>query len=269
MDDVVFYVKAHLGVDSVDVVQIFFALTRFSTLSLTYTLFFIGIFWFKDIYLFFVSLGLTLDSLINWGLRTLVADPVPDDAIKHVDDPLEYGMPSALVEHAMFASIIFLTYAFFWRVHLRFGPFVFISGYPTLVAAGQLVLKFNTPLQIVVGAAVGAILGLLYQLLLFYVVAPLFPKLMGTRIVRFCGYSNQLCRLRIKPDAGIPILTREEKAAALHYFREVVWPTVNASLSRRVNRAIPIYLDNVKKEVEDAIRILPSASPYVESPKDK
>lgn len=264
-----YYVEQHLGTDSIDVVQLFFALTRFSTLVLTYTLFFISIFWFKDIYLFFVSLGLTLDSLINWGLRQAIQDPVPDDALQRDNGSLEYGMPSFMVEHSMFVSIIFLTYAFFWRVKLRTGPMIFIFSYPCLVAAAQLVLQFNTPLQTVVGAAVGILLAVLYQLFLFYVVVPLFPKLMGTRLVKFCKYTNQLCRLQIRPDAEVPVLNKEEKLAAIHYFREIVWPYVAASMARRVNRAVPIYLNEVKSEVEEAIKRLPSESPYIESPKDK
>ena len=140
-----------------------------------------------EIYILFFSLGLALDGLLNYGLQQLIQDPVPVDGCGG-----PYGMPSFQVQHTAFFVTFALTYAQFYKSHLRLLFCITLPAFLFWVCVAQILLNFNTPAQVIVGVLVGQ-WSIPYQIVLYFAVEPFFPTILGWRWVRTLGYVDTLC----------------------------------------------------------------------------
>lgn len=200
-DDPALYIKQYCPDFHDNVFGQLMVLTRFSSIVLTYLSFAIGL-WYKEIYLLFLGFGLTLDSLLNWGLMQAFEEPPPYLGCGH-----GWGMPSFFSQHAFFLWMMLMTFGFFWKARLTLWHVLLVTGFAFASSLGQVYLHFNTPEQVIVGAMIGMVWGMIYQVILYFLVYPFFSTILSWRIVCLMGYHNDICiqttddflALKVKP----------------------------------------------------------------------
>jgi hypothetical protein len=162
-------------------------LTRFSTILLTLLSFAVGL-WYKELYLVLLGFGLTLDSLINWGLREALGEPPP-----YLGCGYGPSMPCFFSQHAFFAWTALVTFPFFWKARLTLWHILLVTGFAFASCFGQVYLAFNTPAQVLVGSMVGMVLGLIFQIIVYFFAYPYFECILNWRLSGWLGYQNSVC----------------------------------------------------------------------------
>lgn len=251
MDSIIFAAKVQCHLDHDDPVTHILLVTRFSVVSLA-LLMLVASLWYKEIYLFFLSIALKLDVLLNELLAdVIIRQSAPrigcndnNPALSAMRDPMSvYGMPSDLVQHVYFFVTVALTYALLWRIRLGFLSIFSLLGYAALTSTAQVVLRFNSPWQTVAGAAVGTAEGVLYQLFIYYALSPYFPWITSTRVFKYFDYKDRMCGTvcRFKLQGNL--------ADAQRYFHEVIWPIILYVVAPNLGGQQPVDLDIVENEV--------------------
>lgn len=254
MDSLVFAAKIQCHLDDDDVVTRILLVTRFSVVALG-ILMFLASLWYKEVYLFFLSIALKLNMLLNELLSDVIikqsAPLIPCNnytpALSVMGQTDVYGMPSFMSQHIYFFITVTLTYALLWRIRLSFLSLLSMMGYAALTCTAQVVLLYNTPWQIVAGAAVGVTVGLLYQLFIYYVLSPYFHWIISTRVFKYMGYQDRMCGTvrRFK--------LRGNLSDAKTYFHDVIWPLITLIISPNLGSQIPIDLHSVEQKVDEEL----------------
>lgn len=258
MDSIIFAAKVQCHLDHDDPVTHILLITRFSVISLA-LLMLVASLWYKEVYLFFLSIALKLDIYLNELLAdVIIKQSAPrigcndnNPALSALRDPMSvYGMPSDLAEHVYFFVTVALTYALLWRIRLGFLSVFSLLGYAALTCTAQVVLRFNSPWQVVAGAGVGVAYGLLYQLFIFYAVSPYFPWIISTRVFSYLGYKNHMCGSisRFKLHGNL--------SDALNYFSDVIWPIVLYVVAPYMGSQTPIDLYEVEQRVLSELQLV-------------
>lgn len=149
--------------------------------------FYVASFGYRELYLLFFGLGLTIDGWINYGLRYAFKQPAP---IEGCGD--QYGMPSFEVQNTTFFITMGISFAIFYRTHMRFFFLVLMTCAPPAVGIAVIQLNYNTPAQVFFGCLTGILTGSLYQFLLYYVVRHWFPRIAQWRWVRAMGWVDSM-----------------------------------------------------------------------------
>jgi len=255
MDSLVFAAKVQCHLDHDDLVTRVLLVTRFSVIALG-ILMFLASLWYKEVYLFFLSIALKLNMLLNELLSDVIirqsAPPIPCNdnnpalaAMGH--DMNVYGMPSFMSQHVYFFVTVVLTYALLWRIRLGFLSLLSMLSYAALTCTAQVVLLYNTPWQIVAGAAVGVAYGVIYQALIYYALSPYFPWIISTRVFKYMGYRDRMCSTvsRFKLTGNL--------ADARVYFHDVIWPLVMFVISPSLGSQTPIDLHSIEQTVSEEL----------------
>ena len=262
MDSIIFAAKIQCHLDHEDIVTHILLVTRFSVVSLA-LLMLVASLWYKEVYLFFLSIALKLDIFLNELLSdVIIKQSAPrigcndnNPALSAMADPMNvYGMPSDLVEHVYFFITAALTYALLWRIRLGFFSVFSLFGYAALTCAAQVVLRFNSPWQVVAGAGVGVIYGFLYQLFIYYAVAPYFPWIISTRVFKYMGYKDRMCGTmsRFKMQGNL--------SDAQAYFHNIIWPIFLWKAAPNLGSQTPLDLDSIEEKVDDELQKVYSSS---------
>lgn len=252
MDSVVFAAQVHCHLDHDDPVTHILLVTRFSVISL-WLLMLMASLWYKEVYLFFFSIALGLDSYLNELLSDVIikqsAPSIPcnqnQPALSFPWDPMEVnGMPSALAEHVYLFVTVALTYALLWRVRLSLLSFFALYGYAALTCSAQVVLRFNSPWQVIAGAGVGTLYGLLYQLFIYYGLSPYFPWLISTAVFRYFEYRDRMCSVTSR------FILQGNLSDARGYLHEVIWPLFLQTAAPSLNAATPLDLVSIEHQLD-------------------
>ena len=164
-------------------------LTRYISAAITLSLFVFGL-RNRELYLSLFSVWLLADSLLNQVLQQVFRVPVP---VPGCGGP--YGMPSFQVQHSACFVTFILLYGFIWPSG-RHGYSLYTGGLVAwlgVVAYAHVFFNYNTPAQVFVATAVGAVMAGLGQFLIWCFAWPAFPTLLQWRIFSWRGYQDTLC----------------------------------------------------------------------------
>ncbi len=181
----------------------YLVLTRYVTLAITLALYAVGL-RYRELYLLLLGIGVTVNAAVNGLLKRAFVQPVPfaTCGFDHVfcTDPVTMtavacGMPAFECQDTSFFVVSLMLYAFQWHhPHIRFFHSLLLVAWMALVAYAHSFFGFNSAAQIVVGAAIGALFALLWQLLIWTWLYPYFDKILRFAPVRWLGYRDTLCR---------------------------------------------------------------------------
>lgn len=138
-----------------------------SIIYLQYIVYGIGYF-SSSFHFFFLGISLTIDSLINYGLKHLFNN---EELIYKCGETPSF--PSYYSEHIFFFLTLFFIYIMkhsifsFWKIQI-------ILFWSIWTVYGQLYLQLNSNFSIFVSSLIGIILGLLFELLNYNLVRPLY-----------------------------------------------------------------------------------------------
>lgn len=258
MDSVIFAAQVHCHLDHDDPVTHVLLITRFSVISL-WLIMLVASLWYKEVYLFFFSLALGLDNYLNELLSdVIIQQSAPTiacnndtPALSFIKDPMNvYGMPSALVQHVYLFVTVALTYALLWRIRLSLLSFFAMYGYAALTCTAQLVLRFNSGWQIIAGAAVGIVYGLLYQLFIYYLLSPYFGWIVSTAVFHYLEYRDRMCGTVSR------FIMQGNLSDARSYLHEIIWPLLLDSAAPHLNAGTPLDLASMEHKLDKRLQEL-------------
>ena len=125
------------------------------------------------------------ESLANCGSVPL--DPC--------DPCVSCGMPAFEAQDTAFFVVSIFLYMFTWRhPHVRLLQNFLLVGWLTVMAWSHSFFFFNSPAQIVVGAAIGSAFSLLWHVMIFVWLYPAFDVVLDWKVVRWMGYRDTFCQ---------------------------------------------------------------------------
>lgn len=210
----------------------FLVLLYYSHYFITLAIFLEGIFRTKELYLGLLSFGITLTAWLAYLLLWTFLQPVPTPACGSIafwcvdpsspfnscgvepfpspppdgatcgatplppcDPCVPCGMPAVEPMLGAFTVASVGIFAFQWRApHIKLYGRALIIAFFALVVYSHALFGYNTPAQIVAGAALGTAFALFYQLVVFAVAYPNFDRILAWPLVRRFGYRDTFCR---------------------------------------------------------------------------
>lgn len=182
-----------------------------------------------ELYLALISFALTLDWLLNWGLRSWIQQPPPTAGCGST-----YEMPSFASEDIMCFTIMLVTFTLVWRLYVSPWKLCILSIVLALIIYARLDIGFNTPAQLIAGAFIGSVEGVVYQLLIYHYIYPHFNRILSWRILVLSGFDDTLCRTpaacaikekdysRTYAEPTVREVYLEHKNASWHRFRKAL-----------------------------------------------
>jgi len=210
----------------------YLVLFYFTHYGITAFIFFEGLVRTKELYLVLLSFGITLNFWLNYLLLWAFMQPVPvatcgtyaffciDRASNHTacgmepfpwppppnvtcgstplppcDPCVPCGMPALEPQLTAFTVASVGIFAMQWRSpHIRTYQMSLLIGLYTLVMYSHMYFRFNDSAQVLVGAFVGALAAIGWQLVVFHVAYPRFDTVLAWPLVRRFGYKDTFCR---------------------------------------------------------------------------
>lgn len=123
--------------------------------------------WDKDIYIFILSIGLSVNSLIIWGFHVFfsVSSPFPGCGE-------QFGLPSNFSQQISFFYITYFGCLVHKDAQINSYRLHVISVWTTFTLYSLLYFPINTHFQILLGCLLGTFSGLIFLLLSFFVLFP-------------------------------------------------------------------------------------------------
>jgi hypothetical protein len=144
--------------------------------------------YYYELYTFLVGLVLSFDFLLNWGLRYAIAT-----TSRYPGCGTEYEMPSFSSQHAcVFLTMIF-TFFSLWNKVVPPHRLILLNVVVLSVITARVFIGINTPLELFVGAVVGVAEGIVFQLIIYYMIYPHFTSILKWRFVRVIGLEDNIC----------------------------------------------------------------------------
>jgi len=136
-----------------------------------------GIVHIREVFLFLFGIGLWVDGFLNRLLSTIIFNI---SLAPPLCGTLNEDTPSFVVQRAMFFYTVYITHSIFYRRFQYIWHMFLISFLPTLVAAAQLSLHYNTILAVILGGVFGTLNGIFFQLIVYYIIYPIGRRLVDT-----------------------------------------------------------------------------------------
>lgn len=163
------------------------AFTRVSTIFITFGVFGLALFQ-REIYLVLVSIGLNADWILNLTLRAIIAQPPPIPGCGP-----KFSMPSYQCQHTAFLFAIALSFFPLFRVHVTYGALLVTGLLWYWSVFGQVLLRYNTASQAIVGSLIGFAFGIAYNVAIRLFLYKRFNSVVQSNFNRsYFGYSNSL-----------------------------------------------------------------------------
>lgn len=138
--------------------------------------------------LFYISLGLTVDYWLNYALRAAIGDPPPTPGCGEAGE-----MPALATQHAVFITAMALLVICRWRVYFSEWKTFVLFAFVSIVTYARVYIGYNTPAQLLVGAAVGLAHALCWFALFHWLLAPRVERVIRWPLVRWGGFKNTVC----------------------------------------------------------------------------
>jgi dolichyldiphosphatase len=160
-----------------------------------------------------------MNEALNTVLKHWIKQPRPVALVRHHLG--SYGMPSDHAQFMLFAATYVMMFA-----ALRWGqPGWARAGWAlgciflaTVVCLSRVYLMYHTPAQVIVGAAVGMVTGIVWFGFTELFLVPLFPMIENLPVSRFllirdCSASQDVLAAEYKATSGV--FVRQKAAAAV------------------------------------------------------
>lgn len=171
-----------------------FALLRYAPYFITIVLY-IASFWYKQIYLLFFSIGLTLDGVLNEALNNAFPR-----AWRTPGCPPLWGAAVAYqIEHAAFFITFVLGYMLLYRPRTKLWHILLLFTFYALTVSGAHYMNFHYADAIANGAIVGSFAALTYQTILHWFFVPRLCRMLKHRLIVYWGYMDTLCTGEVQP----------------------------------------------------------------------
>lgn len=154
-------------------VECFFTILDFYPLYLTFIIW-TASFVTGSVWVFSLSFGITIDQLINLGLRKAIHQ----DGLQHIADQ----MPARSSQLAVYFICMLIYFSLIYNVRPSTYNISYVAFAEVLVVYARLYLEFNTTSQIVVGGVVGIIDASVQSLLIYIFIYRNIEYLESTRI---------------------------------------------------------------------------------------
>jgi len=165
-----------------------YALLRYAPYFITIVMY-VASFWYKQIYLLFFSIGLTLDGYLNEAINDAVNRPPRMQRC-----PPLWGTAVAYeIEHAAFFITFALGYMSLYRPRTKLWHIALLFLWYALIVSGAHFMHFHHSDAIVNGAILGTFVALTYQVLLHWIFVPRLCRMLQNRLVVYWGYIDTLC----------------------------------------------------------------------------
>lgn len=144
-----------------------------------------------ELYLLALSLGLTFDFLLNWGLREAIGA-----APRFAGCGADHGMPAYAAQQTVFFECVVLSaYTCVWRrgapiSTLKLG---LLRAFCMLALFAHIYVGSSTVPELLAGAAIGLVEAIAFQFLLCRVVRRHAHRILRWRAVRWAGLQDNLC----------------------------------------------------------------------------
>jgi len=164
------------------------SLSRYAPSIITGVLYLIS-FYYKEVYLFVFSVGLSLDATLGYALSSAL----PNDPRVTTCTPVFGSAFAYPVQHAAFFATFALGYFSLYRPRVKLWHIGVVLTFYALVVLGAHYLNYYDATAIVAGAALGALNALVYQSFAAWLVVPRICALLRTRLMRYLRYQDTLC----------------------------------------------------------------------------
>ena len=165
----------------------FYAMMRYAPYFIMIVLY-VASFWYKQIYLLFFSLAMSLDGFLNEALNNRFARPWRKPGCP----PLWGAAVSYQVENAAFFITFVLGYMSLYRPRTKLWHIMLLFLYYALTVSGMHFMHFHHSDAIVNGAIVGTFTALTVQVLLHWLIVPRLCHMLSLRLIVYWGYMDTL-----------------------------------------------------------------------------
>lgn len=187
-----------------------YALLRYAPYFVTILLY-IASFYYKQIYLFALGIGLSLDGYVNsvvnkhyvWRPRLASCPPLWGSAISYE------------VQNAAFFATFVVGYMSLYQPRTKLWHILLLFLYFGLTVSGAHFMHFHFSDAIFNAALLGTIDALLWQITLHIVLVPRLPRLLRHRLIAYWGYMDTLVLGDVTPQHVIVLENFEEEFADL------------------------------------------------------
>ena len=106
-----------------------------------------------------------------------------------------YDMPSGIAQHAGFFVMSVLLYSYEYRTpHIHAIHHALLAAWAVIVPFSLAFFNFNSPAQLMVAYLVGSLGAFAYHIaIVFPIIVPKFPIILQWRIIKWCGYEDNMC----------------------------------------------------------------------------
>lgn len=170
------------------------SLLRYAPSVVTLIVFAVGV-RYSEIYLIWFGFGLWGSDLLNWLLNLIIARPPRVVTCL----PIFGAAIARQVQYVAFFTAFAFMYVSLFRPRIRLWQLliVVLFYFFTIIAMHLLNYDFND--AILSGAALGTLLALAYQSFLYFTVIPTFEIQLRSRLLRWWGAQDTLCRGETTP----------------------------------------------------------------------
>lgn len=180
------------------------ALARIMPQILTFSLYIIG-FWHKELYLLLFGIGMSISTLINWGINELAGDTTEPRVATCI--PVHGAVISFESQQTAFFVTFVMGYIALYEARARIWHLLLLVAIFALVFFGDHLLNYHTAEATVAAALLGSLLAFCYQWLLYVAIVPTFPHVLRSRYMRMLNYEDTLCYTCSMTDFGRYVLS--------------------------------------------------------------
>ncbi len=164
-----------------------YALLRYAPYFITIILY-VASFYYKQIYLFFVGIGLSLDGYVN----SVINERIPTRPRVETCAPLWGSTVSYEVQNAAFFTTFVVGYMSLYQPRTKLWHITLVFIYFSLTISGAHFMHFHFSNAISDAAMIGAIDALVWQLLLHWILVPRLSLLLRARLIAYWGYVDTM-----------------------------------------------------------------------------
>lgn len=144
----------------------------------------------RELYLFFFGIGVLGEDVIN----AIINFSRPTNPVIPTCSPVYGSSVAYQVDQAAFVVTFSLCYVTLYKpLWLQTWHIALLAFYFCWNVIGMHFLNYHRPSAILLGAAIGSFNAFVYQIVLYLLIVPLFPRLAQMRWIRWANYQDGLC----------------------------------------------------------------------------
>jgi hypothetical protein len=144
----------------------------------------------NELYLMLLGLALSLQILLN----NLISGTFVKSLARFPDCGDKYEMPSLASSHATFFVVVLLTTIFLYRPATSFLRIVLLNIFILVVIISRIYIGSNTELELLIGAVVGLVEGIVFQAFMYRFIYPRMGRILAFAPLRYLGFRASIVR---------------------------------------------------------------------------